>query len=139
MPDARQYLCVVALDLHAPTAPVAKLAPSQFVVDDYLIDRQSRGQSLNDRDQRSSVRLSGCCETKHFFDDSNFNHQGTKSQSLCLRVFVVKDVPSAENPVWVESCFQRSHLAQLLVVVKEVEIVAFEFSHAVLRGERAAD
>jgi hypothetical protein len=65
MPDARQYLSVIALDLHAPTAPVAKLAPPQFVIDECLIDRQSRGQSLDDRDQRSSVRLSGCSETKH--------------------------------------------------------------------------
>ena len=129
MPDARQYLSVVALDLHAPPAPVAKLAPPQLVINEFLIDRQSCGQSLNDRDQRSSVRLSCCCETKHFIDDKS---------NLWLCVFVVEDIPSSQNSVRVESCFQRGHLAELLVVVEEVEIVAFKFAHAVFRGERAA-
>ena len=124
MPDTRQYLSVVTLNLHAPTAPIAKLAPPQFVVDDSLIDRQSRRQSLNDRNQRSSVRLSGCSETKHFVDDK---------LNLGLCVFVVKDISPSQDAVWIEGLFQRGHFAQLLVVVEEVEIVAFEFSHAVFR------
>src|ERR1043165_8223050 len=53
--DARQYLRVVALDLHAPAAPVTKLAAAQLVIDQMLIDGQSCGQPLNNRDERSSV------------------------------------------------------------------------------------
>src|ERR1043165_10228813 len=66
MPDAGQYLRVIALNLHAPTAAVAKLAAAKFVIDQTLIDRQSGRQTLDDRDERSAMRFSGGGETKHY-------------------------------------------------------------------------
>jgi hypothetical protein len=55
MTDARQYLGVIALDLHAPTPTISELTASQLVVDQFVIDGQSGGQSFNDRDERSPV------------------------------------------------------------------------------------
>src|ERR1043165_1494741 len=66
MPDAGQYLRVIALNLHAPAAPVTKLAATKFVIDQTLIDRQSGRQTLDYRDERSAMRFSGGGETKHY-------------------------------------------------------------------------
>ena len=41
MPDAGQYLSVVALDFHAPAASITELATAQLAIDQALIDRQS--------------------------------------------------------------------------------------------------
>src|SRR5947209_2720611 len=65
MAHAAQNLRVVALDLHAPAATVAPLPPLKLAVYSFDINGEARGQSLDDRDQRASVRLSGCCEAEH--------------------------------------------------------------------------
>ena len=51
MPDAGEYVGMIALDLHAGAATVAELAPSQFVVDRFLVHGQTCRQAFNDRDQ----------------------------------------------------------------------------------------
>nr|AUN35985.1 hypothetical protein [uncultured bacterium] len=55
MPDTGKYLGMVALNLHPPATPIPELATSQLVIDQFMIDGQSGGQSLNNRDERSSV------------------------------------------------------------------------------------
>ncbi len=50
----------VALDLHAPAAAVAELAPGEVGVQHVLVEREARGQALDDAGQAGSVRLAGC-------------------------------------------------------------------------------
>ena len=52
---ARQDLRAIGFDRHAPAAAVAALAAAQFERDGIEIDRQARGQSLEDRDETLSV------------------------------------------------------------------------------------
>jgi hypothetical protein len=55
----------ILLDAHASAASVALLATPKFVIDECFVDLQACGNAGNYRDQRLSVRLSGCAETKH--------------------------------------------------------------------------
>jgi hypothetical protein len=55
MSNPGQDFGVVALYLHPAAATVTKLPPPQFIVDQFRIDGHSRGQSLNNRDQRPSM------------------------------------------------------------------------------------
>jgi hypothetical protein len=62
---AAQNLRRVLLDLHSPAAPVAPLPPPQFPVDQLDLDRHTRRQTFDYRDQRAPMRLSGSVKTKH--------------------------------------------------------------------------
>ena len=53
--DAGEYVGVVLLNLHAAAASVTKLAAVQFLIDEFLVNGQARGQALNDGDQGAPV------------------------------------------------------------------------------------
>ena len=52
-------LGAVALDLHAPAAPVAELAARHVAVDRLAVELEARGQALDDARQAGAVRLAG--------------------------------------------------------------------------------
>src|SRR4029077_11668275 len=64
MPDTTQDLRLVLLDLHPATTTIAPLASFEFVIDLIPVDRHTRGQPFNYRDERATVCFSGCCESK---------------------------------------------------------------------------
>ena len=62
--QAGEHLHLVALDGHAPAAPVAGLAPLEVAVDRLLVDEQPVGQAVEDRDHGGAVRLPGGAEVE---------------------------------------------------------------------------
>src|SRR5215208_5375659 len=50
-----------------------------------------------------------------------------------------EDVSSAEDSIRIEGAFNCGHVAQLSVTVKETQVVALQFSHAVLCRKRSTD
>src|ERR1043165_6965077 len=63
--DAAQGFGAVALDLHAPAAPVAPLPALKLAVDLLRVNGETRRQTLDDGDERATVRLTGCVEAEH--------------------------------------------------------------------------
>src|ERR1043165_7637308 len=63
--DAAQDFGAVALDLHAPAAPVAPLPALKLAVDLLRVNGETRRQTLDDGDERATVRLTGCVEAEH--------------------------------------------------------------------------
>ncbi len=59
---ARADLDRVGLDLHAPAAAVAELAPGHVAVQRLAVELEARGQALDDRDEARAVRFAGGCE-----------------------------------------------------------------------------
>ena len=59
VPDARGDLGAVALDLHAPAAPVAELAAGHVPVQVLLGELQPGGKALYEACQAGAVRLAG--------------------------------------------------------------------------------
>jgi hypothetical protein len=55
MTHAAQNLHAVALNLHAPPAPVAPLTPFQLAIDLLHINRQTGRQAFDDRHKRATV------------------------------------------------------------------------------------
>jgi hypothetical protein len=55
MAHAAKNLHAVLLNLHAAATTVAPLPPRQFSVNPAGIDRQTRRQAFNNRDQRPTV------------------------------------------------------------------------------------
>jgi hypothetical protein len=55
----------IGLDLHAPAAAVALLAPPQFAVHKLLVHAQARGQTREKRHQRLAVRFPGRVVAEH--------------------------------------------------------------------------
>src|SRR3989442_1676663 len=58
-PDAGENAALIALDLHAPAAPVAALAPREVLVDLGLGERQTGRDAVDDRDQGLAVGFAG--------------------------------------------------------------------------------
>ena len=56
---------LVGLEPHAGAAPVAEPAPGQFIGDVVGPDRQPGGQTFDDDDQGTAVRLAGSQITQH--------------------------------------------------------------------------
>lgn len=67
MTNAAENLDLVVLNLHPPATPVSVLTPLEIAIDLRYVDRQTRGQPFNDRDQRATVRFSGGGEPQHLF------------------------------------------------------------------------
>jgi hypothetical protein len=57
--DPAQHLVRVALELHAPPAAVAALAPLQVRVDRRAVHGHARGQAVHDHGRRGTVRFAG--------------------------------------------------------------------------------
>src|SRR5258708_1178725 len=53
--------------------------------------------------------------------------------------FFRKDIPSAQDPRRIEGSLQRRHLAQMFFAVKLAQVIALQFSEAVLGRDCAAD
>ncbi len=66
MSHAAQDFDAVALNLHATAAPVAPLATLKLSVHQPDIDGEPRGQTLDYRDERASVRLTCRVEAEHW-------------------------------------------------------------------------
>ena len=60
MTHATQDVCGIPLDAHAAAASVALLATPEFAVDELKINRQPRRHTGEQRDQRFSMRFTGC-------------------------------------------------------------------------------
>src|SRR5262249_57036774 len=63
-PEAGQHLDCVLLDLHAPAAAVAHLAPRKVAVDGRTVELEPGRQAIQDGDQRGSVRLASAQVTQ---------------------------------------------------------------------------
>ncbi len=70
--DAGRDLGRVALDLHAPAAPVAELAARHVGVEILGAQRETRGQALDDAGQTGAVRLAGGYQAEGHFRPSLF-------------------------------------------------------------------
>src|SRR5438132_7186000 len=66
MPNSAQDFDLILLDLHARAAAVPLLATPQLVIDFVDIERQTGGQTFNNRDKRATMGLSGSGEAKHW-------------------------------------------------------------------------
>ena len=65
MAHAADDFGAIGLDLHAPAAAVALLAPPQFAVDGVEGNGDAGGQSRQRRDQALAVRLTRGFKSKH--------------------------------------------------------------------------
>jgi hypothetical protein len=65
MPDARQDLDLVALDLHPIAAPVPQTAAGELGGELLGSERQARRQAFDDRDETGPVGLAGGEESEH--------------------------------------------------------------------------
>ena len=64
MADAGGHLGAVLLDLHAPAAAVAELAPGEVAVDVLGAQLEAGGQALDDGGEPRAVGFPGCYEAK---------------------------------------------------------------------------
>ena len=69
--DTGKYFNDVFLDLHPAAAAVALLPAPQFVVDCGDVDRQTRGQSFDDGDERFTVRFTCGCKFELHISESD--------------------------------------------------------------------
>jgi hypothetical protein len=63
VPEARQHLHLVLLELLARAASVSLLATVEIRVDRPPVEGQAGGQTLDDCDKRRTVRFPSRCET----------------------------------------------------------------------------
>jgi hypothetical protein len=66
MSNAAEYLGAIGLDRHAPAAPVPALTTAELDGDLVDVDRQSCRHSIEDRDERLTVRLAGGQKSQHW-------------------------------------------------------------------------
>jgi hypothetical protein len=55
MTDTAKYLHLVLLDLHSPAAAITKLSPVQLVINLLDVNRQTRRQAFDDRNESAAV------------------------------------------------------------------------------------